>query len=277
MQRSKLHIYTADVFLMPHRTMRLVDAHIHLTNKEYSGYIKHVLNNLKALRIMACSMTVNLETLTRSLELFSNHMTEVIPFAGIHPEYALTDDVTNFIDILERNSESIHGIGEIGLDPTYTGHEESLFEQQKKVFLSLLQYAERTSKPISIHSRGSLDQILDILGTYNVRNVLLHWFAGSKKQLARSMDMGLFVSYGPILIYSDEKKSLLKHTAKDKFLTETDGPVRYQRCFGNLPSMSSSLLVSVVSCAANILKMSYTDTASLLEKNAEAYLGMKLC
>jgi TatD DNase family protein len=262
---------------MPYGAMRLVDAHIHLTDKEYSGYIKHVLDNLKALKIMACSMTVNLETLTRSLELFGNHITEVIPFGGIHPEYALTEDVAGFIEILERNSKSIHGIGEIGLDPTYTGHEEGLRERQKRVFLSMLKYAEKTNKPISIHSRGSLDEILDILGTYNVRNVLLHWFAGSKKQLARSMEMGLFVSYGPVLIYSEEKKALLKHTAKDKFLAETDGPVRYQRCFGNVPSMSSSLLVSVVNCAANVLKMSYLDTTSLLEKNAESYLGMKLC
>ncbi len=62
--------------------------------------------------------------------------------------------------------------------------------------------------------------------------------------------MGLFVSYGPVLIYSEEKRVLLKNTPKNRFLVETDGPVRYRRCFDNLPSVSSSFLVSVVNCAA---------------------------
>jgi TatD DNase family protein len=102
---------------------------------------------------------------------------------------------------------------------------------------------------------------------------LLHWFAGSKKQLAKCMDIGLYVSYGPPLIYSEDKKVLLKNTDKDRFLVETDGPVQYSRCFENKPAISTSCLVSVVASAAHTIGMSYDETAEQLQKNSEAYLG----
>ncbi|MFZ0512417.1 MAG: TatD family hydrolase [Candidatus Nitrosopolaris sp.] len=257
--------------------MTIIDAHIHLTDNEYSGYIEHIFNNLRALKINACSVTVNTETMTKSLELFSNSTRDiVIPFAGIHPEFAQTEDVTRFIEIFNNNLDLIDGIGEIGLDPAYAGLNESSYEKQKEVFNSMLGLAERTKKPVSIHSRGSLDHILETLKTYDIGKGLLHWFAGSKKQLTKSTDMGLFVSYGPVLIYSEEKKVLLKNTPKNRFLVETDGPVRYHKCFNNLPSMSSSFLVSVVNCVANVLGMTYHETVALLERNAESYLNRKL-
>jgi TatD DNase family protein len=251
----------------------LFDAHIHLTDNEYYCYIQQILNNLRALKINACSVTVNIETTLRSIELFSNSNSDVVTqFIGIHPEFADTEDVTKFIEIFTDNVESIDGIGEIGLDRTYTEYNKSSYENQKEVFESMLRLAEMTKKPVSIHSRRSLDDILDILNTYNIENVLLHWFAGSKKQLSKSMDMGLYVSFGPVLIYSDDKKTILKNTDRDKFLVETDGPVKYSRCFKGLTSLSSSFLVSIVSCAANVLGMTYDETKDILKRNSESFL-----
>ena len=66
---------------------------------------------------------------------------------------------------------------------------------------------------------------------------------------------------------------LLKNTDKSRFLVETDGPVRYSRCFENLPAVSSAFLVSVVSSAAYTLGMPYEETAQLLKQNSEAYLS----
>jgi TatD DNase family protein len=88
------------------------------------------------------------------------------------------------------------------------------------------------------------------------------------------MDMGLYVSYGPALVYSDDKKVLLKNTDRSRFLVETDGPVRYSRCFQNLPAVSSAFLVSVVASAASTLGMPYDEAVQLLQKNSEAYLGI---
>jgi TatD DNase family protein len=247
----------------------LFDAHVHLTDKEYSGYIGQVITGLRAMKIVACSVTVDVETTTRSFQLFDSHRDVVRQFVGIHPEAAAREDLDRFKDVFKANLRSIDGVGEIGLDGTY----DVPYERQKQVFNAMLALAESEKKPVSIHSRKALDDILEILPSYKIKGILLHWFAGSKKQLARSMDMGLYVSYGPALVYSEDKKVLLKLTDRSRFLVETDGPVRYSRCFENLPAVSSAFLVSVVASAASTLGVAYEEAAQLLQQNSEAYLS----
>jgi TatD DNase family protein len=247
----------------------LYDAHVHLTDAEYSGYLPHVIASLRAMKMIACSVTVDLETAAKSFQLFGSARDTVRQFVGIHPEAAAREDLEKFMEVFDANKKSVDGVGEIGLDGTY----DVPYERQKQVFNAMLALAERENKPVSIHSRKALDDILEILPSYKIGGVLLHWFAGSKKQLARSMEMGLYVSYGPALVYSDDKKVLLKSTDRSRFLVETDGPVRFSRCFGNLPAVPSAFLVSVVSSAAHVLGMPYEEVAALLEQNSKAYLG----
>ncbi len=247
----------------------LFDAHVHLTDNEYSGYIQHIIAGLRAMKIVACSVTVDAETTARSFQLFDSARDAVRQFVGIHPEAAAKEDLDKFREIFRSNIKSVDGVGEIGLDGTY----DVPYERQKQVFNAMLELAESEKKPVSIHSRKALDDVLQILPSYKVKGVLLHWFAGSKKQLARSMDMGLYVSYGPALVYSEDKKVLLKNTYKGRFLVETDGPVRYSRCFENLPAVSGAFLVSVVASAAHTLGMPYEEAAQLLEHNSSAYLS----
>jgi TatD DNase family protein len=221
------------------------------------------------MKIIACSVTVDVETTIRSFDLFNTHRNVIRQFIGIHPESSAKEDLERFREIFNSNLQSIDGIGEIGLDGTY----DVPLKQQEYVFSAMLELAELTGRPVSIHSRRMLDRVLEMLSSYHIKSVLLHWFAGSKKQLAICMDRGLYVSYGPPLIYSEDKKVLLKNTDRDRFLVETDGPVQYSRCFENKPSISTSCLVSVVASVAYTLGMSYDETVDLLQKNSEAYLA----
>jgi TatD DNase family protein len=255
----------------------LFDAHIHLTDDEFTSYREFIVNNLRALKIRACSVTVNVETSLRNLQYFNHSTNDVITkFIGIHPEFACREDVSKFIDIFNENIASIEGIGEIGVDPTYINNNIIAYQKQKEVFDLMLSLAEGIKKPVSIHSRRALDDVLETLSSYNIEGVLLHWFDGSKNQLKKSMDMGLYVSYGPALVYSIEKKILLKNTDRDRILVETDGPVRYSRCFNNYPAMSSSFLITVVASVSKILGISYEETLDMLRINSESYLKKAL-
>ena len=247
----------------------LFDVHIHLTDHEYSGYIHHIISGLSAMKIVALSVTVDVETTLRSFNLFNDYRNVVKQFVGIHPEASSREDLGKFQEIFKSNLQSIDGVGEIGLDGTY----DIPLEQQRQVFSTMLELAELTGKPVSIHSRKMLDPILEMLPSYRIKRVLLHWFAGNKRQLSKSMDMGIYVSYGPVLVYSEDKKVLLKNTDRDHVLVETDGPVQYSRCFENHPAVSTSFLVSVVASAADTIGISYDEIVELLRTNSEAYLG----
>ena len=252
----------------------LFDAHIHLTDPTYSGYIQHILNSLRAMNINACSVAVDSKSSIRTFELFDSSTRDIVTrFIGIHPEFACTENVTEFIKIFNDNSELIDGIGEIGLDPVYVGGNTMSYKKQKEIFCTMLRLSEATRKPVSIHSRGSLDEILDVLSTYNTGNVLLHWFSGSKKQLRKCMDMGLYVGYGPLLVYSAEKQVLLKHTDIRHFLVETDGPVKYTSCFNGLTSLSCSFLISVINAASVVLGKTFYETRGILRNNSGDFLS----
>ena len=219
--------------------------------------------------IKACCVSMDLDTCKNTMKL-SEQSENILPFLGIHPEKAQDDPVPVY-EMIKENQSKINGIGEIGLDRTYINSEDE-WETQKQVFSNQLSLAEKFQKPISIHSRKTLDDIFDILPSFNIQNVLLHWFDGSKKQLKIAMDFGFYVSYGPLLVYANDKQTLLAKTQQDKFLIETDGPVRFSRCFG-YKTAQILFLPSVVFCASRILNLDYDETVVILEENSQRYLN----
>ena len=101
----------------------------------------------------------------------------------------------------------------------------------------------------------------------------MHWFDGSKKQLQKAMDLDFFVSFGPVTIYANDKQTLLSKTNPSKLLVETDGPVRFSRCF-EMKSGQISFIPSVVFCASKILEKTFDEMAFLLESNTKRFLGI---
>ena len=246
----------------------LYDSHIHLSDPDYEYDLNHTIKGMENMKIKACCVSMDNITSKRTLEL-GRKSKLILPFIGIHPECA-NDDLELMINLISENQQHISGIGEIGLDPTYVKSSEDN-KRQLCIFETLLSFAEKFQKPVSIHSRKSLDDIFSIMTSYKTKNALLHWFDGSKKQLQKAMDMNFFVSYGPVMIYANDKQTLLSKTSKTKILVETDGPVKFSKCF-EMKSGQISFIPSVVFCASKILGKSYDEMALLLEKNSKSFL-----
>ena len=244
------------------------DSHIHLSDPTYLPEINLILKQMEFLKIKACCVSVDVQNSLETLSL-SKQSNLVLPFIGIHPEFA-NDDLEKINNLIELNQNNISGIGEIGLDPTYCKNNDDT-KRQIHVFESLLSTAEKFHKPISIHSRKSLDDIFEIMTSYDTKHALLHWFDGSKKQLQKAMDMNFFVSFGPVMIYANDKQTLLSKADETKILVETDGPVRFSRCF-EMNSAQISFSPSVIFCASKILGKTFDDMSSLLEENTKRFL-----
>jgi len=246
----------------------LYDAHIHLSDTEYEHDIPLILNTMSKLRIKACCVSMDYTSSTKTLEL-GKQSDFILPFIGIHPEKS-QDEIESTLKLIDENNEIISGIGEIGLDRTYTNSDEE-FVKQEQVFRTQLSYAEKFRKPVSIHSRKTLDEILEILPSYNVPTTLLHWFDGNKKQLQKTMDLNCYVSFGPVMVYSKDKQVLLSKTNKDKILVETDGPVRFSRCFKN-KTAQIDFIPSIIFCASKVLHMNYDELCDVIEQNSKHFL-----
>jgi len=246
----------------------LYDAHIHLSDTEYEHDIPLILNCMKRLCIKACCVSMDYTSSKKTLEL-GKQSNFILPFIGVHPEKA-QDGVESTFKLIDENNETISGIGEIGLDTTYTNSDKE-FQKQEEVFKTQLSYAEKFGKPVSIHSRKTLDQILEILPSYKIPSVLLHWFDGSKKQMQKAMDLQCYVSFGPVMVYSQDKQVLLSKANKDRILVETDGPVRFSRCFEN-KTAQIDFIPSIVFCASKVLHMNYDELCNIIEQNSQRYL-----
>jgi len=246
----------------------LYDAHIHLSDVEYEHDIPLILNCMQRLCIKACCVSMDYTSSKKTLEL-GKKSEYILPFIGMHPEKA-QDDTESIFKLIVENNEKISGVGEIGLDHTYTNSDEE-FLKQEHVFRTQLSYAEKFRKPVSIHSRKTLDQIFEILPSYKVPSVLLHWFDGSKKLLQQAMDLDCYVSFGPVMVYSKDKQVLLSKANKDKILVETDGPVRFSRCFEN-KTAQIDFIPSIVFCASKVLHVNYDELCDVIEQNSKRFL-----
>lgn len=246
------------------------DSHIHLSDSVYSSDIQFIFKEMEYLKIKACCVSMDNQNSLQTLKLAKKNNL-VLPFIGIHPECA-KDELEQMTNMIEENHQNLSGIGEIGLDPTYV-HSDEDYKRQIHVFETLLSFAEKFNKPVSIHSRKSIDDILQIMTSYNTKHALLHWFDGNKKQLQKAMDMEFFVSYGPVMVYANDKQVLLSKTDESKILVETDGPVRFSRCF-EMKSAQISFIPSVIFCASKILGKTFDEMASLLENNSKSFLGI---
>jgi len=247
----------------------LYDSHIHLSDPEYESDISNIINVMDILKLKACCVSMDYDTSISTLNL-SKKSDNILPFIGVHPEMA-QKNTSLVLEMIETKNKEIAGIGEIGLDKTYITNQDE-WTVQKKVFSDQLSLAEKFNKPVSIHSRKTLDEIFEIIPSFKIKGILLHWFDGNKNQLKHAMDSGFFISYGPVLIYANDKQTLLSKSNIEQILVETDGPVRFSHCF-NYKTTQIQFLPSVVYCASKILKISYDALLTQLEKNSKMFLN----
>ena len=248
----------------------LLDSHIHLSDPEYNSDIPYIIKCMKEMHIKACCVSEDLLSSKKTIDL--SKKTELIfPFVGIHPGKS-DEKLEPLLELVNQNIGGIAGIGEIGLDSSYVSS-ESEFQIQEQLFRGQLAIAEKIQKPISIHSRKTLDKIYEIIPSYSLRGMVLHWFDGNKQQLTKAMDLGFFVSFGPLLVYAKDKQVLLSKTEINRILVETDGPVKFSRCFALKPAQVS-FIPSIIFCASKVLRKSYDEFSAILEKNSNDFLGI---
>jgi TatD DNase family protein len=258
--------------------MCFVDSHIHLSDSAYDGYLMLMVGIINNLKIRVFSVSEDLESSVKNLNIKKKHFVNsdsFKAFVGIHPQHACAKMLESFNDFFLRNTESVDGIGEIGLDPTYTTNNGSnSIESQRTVFSQMLSIAERNNKPVSIHSRRSLKEVLDILPSYRLKRVVFHWYDGNKSFLNKINESGYYVSFGPYLLYSEDKKILLTKSDLSLLLLETDGPVSYRHCFNNSVT-SPVFIISLLNFVSNVLKKNFNDVSERIFRNSVDFLDTK--
>ena len=184
--------------------MKLVDAHVHLSDAEYNNHTDELVADAKTSDVKALvSNSMDLKTSIDSLNLAKKNPGLVYAALGIHPwnvnvlkENELEDTLKLISD--ENQKKTVVAIGEIGLDAKY----EKIWDKQLMVFDKMLRLAETLALPVIIHSRGTTVQIVNMLPSYNLKRVLLHWFSYPLTALSQAVSHGYYITEGPPTAYS---------------------------------------------------------------------------
>jgi TatD DNase family protein len=258
--------------------MKFVDAHVHLSDEEYAECVDEIIAEAKRSNVVALvSNSMDLKTCIDNLKLAEKYCGTVYVALGVHPWNVQTigeDELRKTLELIEeqRQNKTVVAIGEIGLDIKYN----KILEAQVNVFKRMLKMAEKLDLPAIIHSRGMTTQILDVLPSYNLKRVLLHWFSNPISELFKAMEKGYYITEGPPAVYSDGIREIVKRVPLQNLLTETDGPVHFFKPPFEGKRNTPAFIPTVARAIAEIKKLDMKEVTEQMAENFERFFRVKL-
>ena len=143
---------------------------------------------------------------------------------GISPNDIEDYTEKNLLEIenLAKN-EKVVAIGEIGLD--YYWNKENK-ENQKKLFISQIEIANKLSKPIVIHTRDAAVDTIEILKSHPVdKSGIFHCFPLNQELIKEGLKLGFYISFSGNITFKNAKSfDVVNLVPLDRILIETDSP-----------------------------------------------------
>jgi len=258
--------------------LKFVDAHVHLSDEQYSSCVEEVVAEARKAGVVALvSNSTDLKTGNNSLSLAEKYPGLVYAALGIHPwnvQALDEDELQKMVNLIkqQRLNRALVAVGEIGLDSKY----KEIMEQQTMVFDRMLRLAEQIDLPVIIHSRGTTSLIMDMLPSYKLRRVLLHWFSNPISALNEATERSYYISEGPASVYSEGLREVIREVPLENLLTETDGPVRYFKAPFMGRRTTPAYIPRVVNAIAEVKKLEPARVSEQIAGNFEAFFGIRL-
>ncbi|MGB9719327.1 MAG: TatD family hydrolase [Candidatus Anstonellales archaeon] len=190
-----------------------VDVHAHLTET------KNVDVLLKTRKVLPVASGYSHAENIKTVELANKHD---LPFCiGIAPQIAQNGFRSEWFEYIEKQNPN--AIGEIGLD-NHWARTESHKKLQKECFEKMLEIAERKNLPVVIHSRESMDEILEILIQRKFPNIVMfHFYSGEKKHAKLALKhLDAYFSTPPL--HSKGRREAILEVGLGRVVVETDSP-----------------------------------------------------
>jgi TatD DNase family protein len=208
----------------------MIDTHAHLSERFCDPAVSGQVLNGELTVILAGS---NLTDSRENIEL-ANNSPKLWASVGIHPQCTdpeNLDSIDKQLVLLEdivKSNDKIAAIGECGLDysPPPPEERERSKEEQEKLFLGQIKIAQKYKKPLIIHARKAVDEVIEILNNYENLSGVFHCYAGGKKRIQKILDLGEGFYFGidGNLTYEVGLAEVVMAIPKEKLILETDSP-----------------------------------------------------
>jgi len=247
----------------------LIDTHAHLDLPEFAGDLPAVLDRAREAGIIhVVSISIDLASLRRNLEIAAAHPGFVSTTAGVHPHDAakLTDTDWEQLARLAADPRVV-AVGEAGLD-YYRDHAPRA--RQQELFARHIALAREAGKPLVVHSRDAADDTFALLKRESAGEIrgVLHCFSGNREDAGRALDLGLLISIAGPLTYPKSRLPEVARTVPiERMVVETDAPYlapQSRRGRRNEPSF----VAETVAALAAVKGLAPRDVARVTTRNA---------
>ena len=243
---------------------RLIDTHAHLDEFDEMEPIIERAREAGVDAIIAVG--ANMRACRSTLQWADAYPGYVYPALGVHPTEWFEEDVEETLRFVEEHLSRCVAVGEIGLD--YWSREarksKAVRRRQREIYVRQLEMAVEYDKPVSIHSRGSWRDALDLLLEHGPERAVFHWYSGPIDILRELLNAGYYISATPAAEYSKHHRAALQEAPLERILLETDSPVEYR----GRPSEPADLPL-VARALAELKDVSLEEVVEATTRNAE--------
>ena len=253
-----------------------VDTHCHLNIDTFEDRIIEILDRANQADVFQIVIPgFDLCSSEKALELASKY-SYIYAAVGIHP-----NEVNQFnqqqlrqLEGLIREPKSV-AVGEIGLDFYHHPEEEA---KQVDLLHSMLDLASINQKPVILHSRNSLEKLLEIIQqwidltpkSFNGPRGVFHGFEGDGTQSKIVQHMNMMIGVGGPITYKNAqiKQSMVKDAGINTLVLETDSPYLSPHPFRGQENEPSRIPL-IAQKIADLLELSIDKVAEITTRNAQ--------
>lgn len=205
----------------------LFDTHAHLNDDAFKDDLEEIIKRAEESGIKLINVVgFDDKSIKRALEIAERYE-NIYLTVGWHPVEAIDFDNSKYemIKNIALTNKKVIAIGEIGLDYYW---DKSPKDIQKEVFKKQIALAKEVKKPIVIHCRDSMGDLLEILKEENAKEIggIMHCFTGSVESMEIALKENFYISLAGPVTYKNAKnvKEVARCCPIDKLLIETDCP-----------------------------------------------------
>ncbi|MDD3741619.1 MAG: TatD family hydrolase [Bacteroidales bacterium] len=202
----------------------MIDSHCHIYLDEFLNDRSEAINRAISSGITHMVLpNIDNSSINQMTELSSQYPDIFINTLGLHPT-SVKSDYKEQLEIIFSNHILINGIGETGIDLYW---DKTYLKEQQESFDYQLDKACNLKLPIIIHSRNSLNEVIDIVKNYVSKGItgVFHCFPGNAEEAKKIIDFGFYLGIGGVVTYKNSNmKEVVSAIPLEHILTETDSP-----------------------------------------------------
>jgi TatD DNase family protein len=208
--------------------MKFTDTHSHIYSAEFDGDFEAMMTRALAENVSGIFLpAIDSEYHEKMLKVADAYPENCFPMMGLHPT-SVKSDFRNELNMvgsyLSNGTRKFYAIGEVGIDLYW---DKTHAEEQAEAFGFQLDLAIRYDLPVIIHTRNSMDLVLDILEMRNDSRLsgIFHCFSGNIRQAERVIKLGFLMGIGGVITYKNSGlQQVVEHVSLENLVLETDAP-----------------------------------------------------